>query len=206
MILQFHCLVLLIFFSAIGSAASPSVLDEMDPLQAIISEYEKGQNRGESTAKDAAGVFSEIENPTEADSRKVMARFVNHIMREGKKSVAERLVRGSMVEIKRLLPDKDPLEVFISGINNVKPLLEVRTLRRSGKNYQVPVPVTSNRQFFLAAKWIRTSALKKKGKNFGERLASEILDAYNGQGKAVDKRTELHKAAQANRAFSHFKF
>jgi len=179
---------------------------ELDPLQAIISEYEQNQVKTESTAKDAAGVFSEIENPSEEDNRRVMARFVNHIMREGKKTVAERLVRDSLVEIKRLLPDKDPLDVFIAGINNVKPLVEVRTLRKSGKNYQVPVPVTSNRQFFLAAKWIRASAFKKKGQNFGERLATEILDAFNGQGKSVEKRTELHKTAQANRAFSHFKF
>jgi len=180
--------------------------DELDPLQAIISEFQQGQVKTESQAKDAAGVFQEIERPSEEDNREVLSKFVRHIMREGKRTVAERLVRNSLVEIKRILPDKDPVEVFVSGLNNVKPLVEVRALRKSGKNYQVPVPVTTKRQFFLASKWIRTSALKKKGLNFGERLAAEILDAFNGQGKSIEKRKELHKTAQANRAFSHFKF
>ena len=151
-------------------------------------------------------MFQEIENSSEKDNKLMLSKFVNHIMRQGKKSVAERLLRNSLMEIKKILPERDPVDVFVAGLNNVKPLVEVRTLRKSGKNYQVPVPVTTKRQFFLASKWIRTSALKKKGMNFGERLASEILDAFNGQGKSIDKRTELHKAAQANRAFSHFKF
>ena len=135
----------------------------------------------------------------------VLAKFMNRIMVDGKKSVSEKIVYGAF-EIVSKKTDKDPLTFFHEALDNVKPNLEVKSRRVGGATYQVPMEVRPRRAQTLAMKWIVDSAVKRNEKTMKERVASEIMDAFNNKGNAVKKREETHKMAEANRAFSHFRW
>jgi small subunit ribosomal protein S7 len=132
------------------------------------------------------------------------AKFINCIMREGKRSLAQRIFYASLETIRRKVPDKDPIQVFEAAVENVKPLVEVRSKRVGGANYQVPVEVSKKRQRALAYRWILESAREKKGKPLRVSLADELLAAANREGAAMLKRDNTHKMAEANKAFAHF--
>jgi len=132
-----------------------------------------------------------------------IAKFINYVMREGKKTVAQRIVYGALDIIKEKT-GKNPLEVFELAIKNVSPLVEVKGRRIGGASYQVPFPVSPSRQFTLASRWIIASARAKKGKPMEEKLADEIIMASENKGEAIKKKENVHKMAEANRAFAHF--
>jgi small subunit ribosomal protein S7 len=134
-----------------------------------------------------------------------VSKFMNAIMVSGKKSVAERIVYGAFEQISRK-SGKDPLEVFSSAMNNVRPIVEVKSRRVGGANYQVPVEVRPSRRTALAMRWVRDAARKRGEKSMDARLAGELLDASEGRGSAMKKREEVHRMAEANKAFSHFRF
>jgi small subunit ribosomal protein S7 len=134
-----------------------------------------------------------------------VSKFINAIMQSGKKSVAERIVYGAFEQISTK-GGKDPLEVFTAAIGNVKPLVEVKSRRVGGANYQVPVEVRPARRMALAMRWLREAARKRSEKTMGLRLAAEMLEASENRGGAVKKRDEVHRMAEANKAFSHFRF
>jgi len=135
----------------------------------------------------------------------IIARFMNRIMLDGKKSISEKIVYGAF-DIVSKKTDKDPLPFFHEALDNVKPNLEVKSRRVGGATYQVPIEVRPRRAQTLAMKWIVDCAVKRNEKTMRERVAGEILDAHNNKGNAVKKREETHKMAEANRAFSHFRW
>ncbi len=135
----------------------------------------------------------------------ILAKFMNRIMKDGKKSVSEKIVYGAF-DIVSKKTEKSPIEYFHDALNNVKPSLEVRSRRVGGATYQVPMEVRPRRAQALAMKWIVDSAIKRNEKTMRERVASEIMDAFNNKGNAVKKREEVHRMAEANRAFSHFRW
>ena len=134
-----------------------------------------------------------------------VSKLMNAIMTSGKKSVAERIVYGAFEQISKK-SGKDPLEVFSTAMNNVRPVVEVKSRRVGGANYQVPVEVRPSRRTALAMRWVRDAARKRGEKSMGARLAGELLDASEGRGSAMKKREEVHRMAEANKAFSHFRF
>jgi small subunit ribosomal protein S7 len=135
---------------------------------------------------------------------KLVSKFVNCLMWGGKKSTAQRVFYDAMDIISKNVKDAEALEVFEKAINNVKPLIEVRSKRIGGASYQVPMQVSTKRQQSLAFRWILTSARGKKGKPMCERLASELIDAFNEHGGAMTTRENVHRMAEANKAFAHF--
>ena len=134
-----------------------------------------------------------------------VAKFMNVLMTAGKKSVAERIVYGAFDTISKK-GGKDPLEVFTQALQNAKPMVEVKSRRVGGANFQVPVEVRPVRRVALAMRWLREAARKRGEKSMGARLAGELIDAAEGRGGAVKKREEVHRMAEANKAFSHFRF
>ena len=134
-----------------------------------------------------------------------LAKFVNVLMTRGKKSVAESIVYGALEMIKSK-SGKDPIEVFSQAVQNVKPMVEVKSRRVGGANFQVPVEVRPVRRMALAMRWLREAARKRGEKSMGQRLAAELIEASEGRGGAVKKREEVHRMAEANKAFSHFRF
>ena len=134
----------------------------------------------------------------------LVAKFINCLMRDGKKTKAEKIFYTAMAEIEKKIKDKSPVEVFKIAINNVKPIVEVKSRRVGGANYQVPVKVMPARQQSLAIRWVLESVSKKKGKPTHELLAAEICDAYNKEGGAITTRENTHRMAEANKAFAHF--
>ena len=135
-----------------------------------------------------------------------LSKFMNVIMEGGKKAVAERIIYGALDLIEKKNPDKDPLEAFVVAINNVKPMVEVKSRRVGGANYQVPVEVRPVRRLALSMRWIKEAARKRGEKSMALRLANEIIEATEGRGGAMKKRDEVHRMAEANKAFSHFRF
>ena len=134
-----------------------------------------------------------------------VSKFINAIMQSGKKSVSERIVYGAF-EIITKKGGKDPLEVFTAAMGNVRPMVEVKSRRVGGANYQVPVEVRPARRAALAMRWLRESARKRSEKSMGQRLAAEMMEAAENRGGAVKKRDEVHRMAEANKAFAHFRF
>ena len=134
-----------------------------------------------------------------------VSKFINVIMQSGKKSVAERIVYGAFDHISSK-SGKDPLEVFSVAVANVKPVVEVKSRRVGGANYQVPVEVRPSRRMALSMRWLREAARKRAEKSMAQRLAGELLEAAEGRGSAMKKREEVHRMAEANKAFSHFRF
>ncbi|MCP5373967.1 MAG: 30S ribosomal protein S7 [Hyphomicrobiales bacterium] len=135
----------------------------------------------------------------------VVAKFINGIMLDGKKSAAERIVYGAF-DIMERKGGKSPLEMFRDAIDNVKPSVEVRSRRVGGATYQVPVEVRSDRRQALAIRWIVDTARKRSENTMTERLSGELLDAANNRGSAVKKREDTHRMAEANKAFSHYRW
>ncbi len=134
-----------------------------------------------------------------------IAKFVNVLMTRGKKAVAERNIYGALEHIAKKT-SKDPLEIFILALANVKPVVEVKSRRVGGANYQVPVEVRPSRRNDLAMRWLRDAARKRGEKSMGARLAGELVEAAEGRGGAIKKREEIHRMAEANKAFSHYRF
>jgi small subunit ribosomal protein S7 len=134
-----------------------------------------------------------------------VAKFVNVLMLSGKKSVAENIIYGAFSQI-QTKTGKDPLEIFAAAIGNCKPMVEVKSRRVGGANYQVPVEVRPVRRMALSMRWLREAANKRGEKSMALRLAGELLDASEGRGGAMKKRDEVHRMAEANKAFSHFRF
>ncbi len=134
-----------------------------------------------------------------------LSKFMNVIMESGKKAIAERIIYGALDQVEKKV-GKDPLEVFMVALNNVKPMVEVKSRRVGGANYQVPVEVRPSRRMALSMRWIREAARKRSEKSMAQRLANELLEASEGRGGAMKKRDEVHRMAEANKAFSHFRF
>src|SRR5215475_7778990 len=135
-----------------------------------------------------------------------VTRLVETVMERGKKSLAQRIVYGAFDQITVKNPQTNPLEVLQRAVDNAKPRLEVKARRVGGATYQVPVEVAPDRQFALALRWLVDFADARKGQPMKEALAAEILEAFQGQGNAIRKRDEVHKMAQANKAFAHFRW
>ena len=135
-----------------------------------------------------------------------LSKFMNVIMEGGKKAVAERIIYGALELIAKKQPEKDALEVFTTAINNVKPMVEVKSRRVGGANYQVPVEVRPVRRLALSMRWIKEAARKRGEKSMAQRLANELMEATEGRGGAMKRRDEVHRMAEANKAFSHFRF
>jgi small subunit ribosomal protein S7 len=134
-----------------------------------------------------------------------VSKFINVLMTGGKKSVAERIIYGALDTIKKK-SSKEPLEVFTQALSNVKPMVEVKSRRVGGANYQVPVEVRPVRRMALAMRWLRDAARGRGEKSMQARLASELQEAAEGRGGAMKKREEVHRMAEANKAFSHYRF
>ena len=134
-----------------------------------------------------------------------LAKFMNHVMVSGKKSVAERIVYGALDIVEERLK-KSPVEVFEEALDNVAPLVEVKSRRVGGATYQVPVEVRPSRRTALAMRWLVDYARSRGEKSMPQRLAGELIDAVQGKGGAVKKREDVHCMAEANKAFSHFRF
>ena len=135
---------------------------------------------------------------------KLVSKFVNNLMWDGKKAVAQRVFYDAMDLVEAKIKDTPSLEVFEQAIDNVKPMIEVRSKRVGGANYQVPRQVTAKRQLSLAIRWIRQACRAGKGQSLAKRLASELIAAYNGEGAAMTTRQNVHRMAEANKAFAHF--
>ncbi|MDR1616626.1 MAG: 30S ribosomal protein S7 [Syntrophomonadaceae bacterium] len=136
---------------------------------------------------------------------KIFTKVVNQIMWDGKKSLAERICYDAFGILEKKM-NKDPLEIFEVAMRNITPILEVRARRVGGANYQVPVEVRADRRQTLAIRWLVSYARKRGEKTMAERLAGELMDAYNGSGGSVKKREDTHKMAEANKAFAHYRW
>lgn len=134
-----------------------------------------------------------------------LAKFINVVMHSGKKSVAERIVYGALATMAER-SKKDPVELFQTALENIKPDVEVKSRRVGGATYQVPVEVKANRQAALAMRWIITAARSRGGKSMGVRLADELMDAAEKRGTAYKKREDTHRMAEANKAFAHYRW
>ena len=135
----------------------------------------------------------------------VLSKFMNNLMFDGKKSVSEKIVYGAFDEIENKMK-RPPLEVFHEALDNIKPSVEVRSRRVGGATYQVPVEVRPQRREALAIRWLIKASRDRNEKTMKDRLASELIDAVNTRGSAVKKKEDTHKMAEANKAFSHFRF
>ncbi len=132
------------------------------------------------------------------------SKFINCLMWDGKKAVAQTVFYRALDEIQKRIPDADPIEVFTQAVDNVKPDIEVRSRRVGGASYQVPMQVSRKRQQSLALRWIIEACREKKGRPMHEKLANELVAAYNREGTAITRRENVHRMAEANKAFAHF--
>ncbi len=135
----------------------------------------------------------------------LIAKLINVVMESGKKSIAERIVYDAL-DIVKEKTGKEPLEVFRQAADNVRPLLETKSRRVGGATYQVPVSVPEDRSFSLALRWLRSYSRERKGKPMHEKLAQEIIDGYNKTGSSIKKKEDVHKMAESNRAFAHYRW
>lgn len=136
----------------------------------------------------------------------LIAKFISCIMKKGKRSTAERIFYGALDTVAKKLPDADPSEFFAQAIENVKPLVEVKSRRVGGANYQIPIEVLPGRRQALAFRWLLDAARARSEKTMAQRLSGELLDAYNKTGAAMRKREETHRMAEANKAFAHYRW
>lgn len=136
----------------------------------------------------------------------LVAKFINNLMRDGKKNTARKIFYSAMEKLKEKAGGEDPLRVFEAAVEKVKPLLETRSRRIGGANYQVPVEVRPERQVSLAIKWIINAARARGERTMVDRLVGEIWDAYNEKGAAIKKREDTHRMAESNRVFAHFRW
>ena len=137
---------------------------------------------------------------------KLVQRFINMVMVAGKKGLAERIVYGAIDTASQKVNSQDPLALFQKAVENVRPLVEVKSRRVGGATYQVPIEVRQDRGIFLALRWIRDFARGRAGKPMKDRLSEELLAAYQGQGSAVKRKEDMHRMAEANQAFSHYRW
>lgn len=135
-----------------------------------------------------------------------VTKFINMLMLRGKRSIAERIFYGAVELAAQRVGESDPIKVFNQCINNVKPVLEVKSRRVGGATYQVPVEVSPARQFALATRWLITFARQRKGQAMVDCLAAEFIDGFKNQGSAIKKREDTHKMAEANKAFAHYRW
>jgi len=152
----------------------------------------------------------------EADKRQILpdpkfndilvARFINNLLKQGKKSLAERVLYTALDNIGEKLKDESGLDVFKKAIDNAAPMLEVRSRRVGGATYQVPVEVSRTRRQALSIRWVITNAKARAGRTMAERLTGELLDAYNNTGGAIRKKEDVHRMAEANKAFAHYRW
>ncbi len=149
--------------------------------------------------------FKKVQDRSKEYSDPLIGRFINIIMKQGKKALAERIFFSAMDKVKEKTGN-DPLEVFKQAIEQVKPSLEVKSRRVGGSTYQIPVEVHPKRRLALAVRWIIESARKRNERGFSGKLAGELMDAYNNTGVACKKKEDTHKMAEANKAFSHYKW
>ncbi len=133
----------------------------------------------------------------------ILSKFINNVMRDGKKSIAEKIVYGALDRVEKK-HNADPFKTFTDSMDNVKPFVEVSSVRVGGANYQVPSPVDERRGHALAIRWIVDAASKRSGRSMIEKLSDELFDAANSRGVAMKKREDTHKMAEANKAFAHF--
>ena len=138
-------------------------------------------------------------------NNKLVAKFVNSLLKRGKKSVAESILYGSFDIIEKRLKEQ-PVELFEKAVNNVKPVIEVKSRRVGGSTYQVPTEVVPSRRTALAIRWLISNAQERTEKTMREKLAGELIDAANNRGGAIKKKESVHKMAEANKAFAHYKF
>lgn len=139
-------------------------------------------------------------------NNELVARLINTVMQRGKKSLAQSIVYGAFDILKEKKADMEPLEIFLVALENAKPRLEVKSRRVGGATYQVPLEIPANRQGALAMRWIVTYARARKGMDTCEALAIELMDAFNNTGNAIKKRDDVHKMANANKAFAHYRW
>ena len=137
---------------------------------------------------------------------KLITRFTNVVMNKGKKSLAEHIIYNAMDIVSKKTGNNNSLEVLQKAVDNVRPLLEIKPRRVGGATYQVPIEVKSDRGSSIAMRWIRDFARQKKGKPMEEKLADEIMEAYKSQGSAMKKREDIHRMAEANKAFAHYRW
>lgn len=153
--------------------------------------------------------FTASEEQLKPDPRfnsKLVTKFINCLMYDGKKLVAQKVFYEAMEEVSRKLADVPPLEVFETAVNNIKPYVEVRSKRVGGANYQVPMQVNRRRQQSLAIRWMLDACRAESGRPMSKVLAEELAAAFNKEGKAMNKREQTHRMAEANKAFAHFAF
>jgi small subunit ribosomal protein S7 len=148
-------------------------------------------------------VYKKFHQPDVVHGRVELGRFINYVMKDGKKSTAEKLVYNAFDKIKEVTKE-EPMVVFERALENVMPLVEVASKRVGGANYQVPREVRPERRFVLALRWIIGAARGKKGKGMADKLAEEIIAASKNEGSAIKKKLDMHRMAEANRAFAHF--
>ncbi len=148
-------------------------------------------------------VYKKFHQPDVVHGRVELGRFINYVMKDGKKSTAEKLVYSAFDKIKTITKE-EPMVVFERALENTMPLLEVASKRVGGANYQVPREVRPERRFILALRWIIGAARAKKGKGMADKLAEEIIAASKNEGNAIKKKLDMHRMAEANRAFAHF--
>ena len=149
-----------------------------------------------------------IDRPVAPDAKYhsvVVSKFVNRMMLRGQKATSVRVVYDAMDKMKEKT-DKDPLEVFLKALDNVKPMVEVKSRRVGGATYQVPVEIRDARREALGMRWVINAARSRSGHEMSERLAAELVDAFNNTGSAYKKKEDTHRMAEANRAFAHFRF
>lgn len=135
----------------------------------------------------------------------VISKFVSRMMLDGKKATSVRIVYSAL-DLLKAKTEKDPLEVFLKALDNVKPMVEVKSRRVGGATYQVPIEIRETRREALAMRWVINAARAKSGRGMDERLAAELLDAYNNTGSAYKKKEDTHKMAEANKAFAHYRW
>lgn len=147
--------------------------------------------------------FKKIVIPDSKYDSELVAKFINFVMKDGKKTVAQKIVYGAFDVLKEK-KKQESLRLFEQALNNIRPQLEVRSRRVGGANYQIPMPVVGRRQNALAFRWLVTAAKARKGSSMQQKLAAELLDALENTGGAVKKRDDVHRMAEANKAFAHF--
>ena len=146
----------------------------------------------------------EMLKPDPRHNSKLVSKFINCLMYDGKKTIAQKVFYGAMDQVTKKMKDAQPLEVFETAINNVKPYVEVRSRRVGGANYQVPMQVNKRRQQSLAFRWLLAACRDQGGRPMADRLADELMAAYRKEGKAMNTREQTHRMADANKAFAHF--
>ncbi len=144
-------------------------------------------------------------NPDPRYNDVLLAKFVNNVMREGKKSIALKIVYQALDIIKQKNPEQNELEIWKTALENCTPVVEVKSRRIGGATFQIPTEITPSRKLSLGMKWLIMFAKKRSGRSMAEKLAAEIMAAYNNEGGAVKKKEDTHRMAEANKAFSHFK-